>query len=91
MCAASCAQEDALGDTSSYRILTEIRGCTNSYPSAERAAGAGERRRADIYAGARSRALGRMHKSSKVKSIHVVPRLDLTYRKRDSTLDFDLT
>ena len=48
MCAASCAQEDALGDTSSYRILTEIRGCTNSYPSAERAAGAGERRRADI-------------------------------------------
>ena len=40
MCAASCAQEDALGDTSSYRILTEIRGCTNSYPSAERAAGA---------------------------------------------------
>lgn len=43
------------------------------------------------YVGARSRALGRMHKSSKVKSIHVVPRLDLTYRKRDSTLDFDLT
>ena len=89
MCAASCAQEDALGDTSSYRILTEIRGCTSVRGAGGRSGRAAEG--GHTYAGARSRALGRMHKSSKVKSIHVVPRLDLTYRKRDSTLDFDLT
>ena len=77
MCAASCAQEDALGDTSSYRILTEIRGCTNSYPSAERAAGAGERRRADIH----MRALGQGRSvgcTSQVKLSRFTLCLDLT-------------
>ena len=75
MCAASCAQEDALGDTSSYRILTEIRGCTNSYPSAERAAGAGERRRADMWALGQGRSVGC---TSQVKSSRFTLCLDLT-------------
>ena len=78
MCAASCAQEDALGDTSSYRILTEIRGCTNSYPSAERAAGAGERGAAE---GGHMRALGQGRSvgcTSQVKLSRFTLCLDLT-------------